>query len=105
MVFTWVSEGPLLNEPRRGGAVLGQSEAWGQVPAGRREGKLSVPEESLFRRWFCCIAQTWCKPQAHQRESAGPAAAGEGKVGEEDGAHPEACTGGGKDPEAAPGHP
>lgn len=98
MAFTRAPEVPQLYEPRRGGAVPGLSEAWGQVHPGRRvAGSCLCLRSHFLGACFGALHKRGCKPQAHQRESAGPAAAGEGKVGEEGAAHPEARVGGGKD--------
>lgn len=61
------------------------------------DGKPPTPEESLLGACFGALHKPGCQPRAHRRESVGPAAAGEGEVGEEGAMHPEARAGGGRD--------
>lgn len=98
LAFTRVSEVPVLSKPRRGGAVPGLSLAWGQVRPGRRvTGSHQRLRSHFWGACFGALHKPGCQPRAHRRESVGPAAAGEGEVGEEGAMHPEARAGGGRD--------
>lgn len=88
----------MLSKPRRGGAVPGLSLAWGQVRPGRRvTGSHQRLRSHFWGACFGALHKPGCQPRAHRRESVGPAAAGEGEVGEEGAMHPEARAGGGRD--------